>query len=119
MEIELQLIKATARQVDKHLEKAIKKLCPGCYDRHSTLNQHDCAMIEDPEDRIRYGLNKALEMVDWRRVSDDWWSHLSVIHILRCPRQHDDLKWLSNLWNEHDMKEKLIAALMRGEKKEI
>ena len=111
MEIELQLIRATARQVKHWLASAMTQECNGCFHDHPSQVQHECVMLED-EDRIRFCLNKALDLVDWKKVSDDWWQHLSFVQTMGCPRRFEDLNWLRELWNYQDMNESLVVALL-------
>ena len=64
------------------------------------------------EDRIRFCLNKALDLIDWKKVSDDLWQHLSIGETLRCPRHYEDLDWLRELWNDQDMNDSLVVAIL-------
>ena len=81
MEIQLQLVKATARRVKRLLDRAMQKECYGCEVSHPSQIQHQCVMIEDPEERIRFCLDRALRMVNWKKVQTD----LSRQRTLQCP----------------------------------
>ena len=111
MEIELQLINAVARQLKPLIPSAMKKECNGCFSDHPSQLQHECVMLEDEEERIRFVIDTALGMVQWKKVWNDFWKHLSVFHVLRCPRCFDDEDWLRRIFCDPDTKQKLIAAL--------
>ena len=103
MEIKVQLVSATAREVESWLNPAMHELCNGCYFDHPSQIQHECLMLEG-EERIRFCIYKALDMLDWKKVSQDWWQHLSVAHQIACPRHCGDIDWLRHVWRDTDMK---------------
>ena len=111
MEIHLQLVKTVARQVRKCLDETVKAQCSGCLVNHPSQHQHECIMLEG-EDKIRFGLEFALTLVDWVRVRQDFWHHLSIKHMLKLPNCYNDVNWLQNLWEDETWKEFLMSALL-------
>ena len=101
---------AAARELKLWLYTATYKLCNGCYYNQSSPVQHECLMPED-EERIRLCIETALDMVDWKKVSQDWWQHLTIAHQICCNPQCNDINWFCHVFGDMDMKEKFIAVL--------
>lgn len=70
MEVQLQLVKAVARQVRKCLGVAMKAECNGCVEKHPSQIQHECVKLEG-EDAVRFALDHALRLVRWDMVKRD------------------------------------------------
>ena len=105
MELELQLVRAVVREVRLQIPSAMEEECNGCYFQHPSQLQHECIMLE--EERIRFCIDRALDMVDWQKVSTEWWQLRGV----ECPGCQED-KWLRELWRDECMIEMLITVLL-------
>ena len=104
MECQLQLVQTTARYVRCFLDEAMEFECNGCSVDHPSQLQHECIMLGG-EDRIRFCLDQALLLVDWKRVKTDFdqsWSYT---------RFHDKV-WYQTLWPNDGWYEQLVSALL-------
>ena len=113
MEIQVQFTIATARQVKKCLSIAMKEECNGCQIQHGSQLQHQCVMLEDEEERVRFCLDKALEIVEWKFVKFEMFGHMRPSLVLRLPGCYDDEKWLRDVWRNEPEREMLVNILTR------
>ena len=111
MESHVQFTLATVRQVKQWLPLAIRKACNGCQIDHPSQLQHQCVMLEDDEERVRFCLDKALDMVDWKAVRTDMLQHMRTALILVHPCCYDDEEWLRNVWCDEEKKDVLVTLL--------
>ena len=108
MEVQLQLVKATARHVRYFLGQAVDVQCNGCRVNHGSQLQHECVMLSG-EDRIRFGLHQDLVLVDWDKVKEDFDHSCSSISSY-------DSHWIKNLWNDQMWYEQLVSSLVMLER---
>ena len=69
-------------------------------------------MLEEDEERVRFCLNKALDMVDWKAVRTDMFQHMRTVLILQHPGCYEDEEWLRNVWQDEEKKDVLVTLLM-------
>ena len=115
MNIQVKVVEAVAKHVNRVLDDAMHVLCNGCQVNHPSQHQHPCIMIEDRDSRVYYGLTQALKMLNWDQVKKDFFSQLTIAENLRCCSCFDDTNWWRNLWKEVSWEELLIDCLLAEE----
>ena len=107
MEAQLQLVKTTARHVRCFLDQAMDSECNGCLVNHPSQLQHECLML-DGEDHIRFCLDRALLLVDWENVKNDF--------VQSYPQSNfRDKNWFQTLWADDIWYDQLVSALLAQE----
>ena len=113
MEIQLKLVEATARHARYVLGEAVDMECNGCLVDHPSQLQHECVMLSG-EDRIRFCLDRALLLLDWIEVKQEFWNNVTLDPSC-CHECFHDVEWYKTLWNDEDWWEQLVSALMAQE----
>ena len=114
MEIQLQFVQVTARVVRGILNDAMVKECNGCLVNHPSQIHHECLMLSG-EDCIRFCLDRAILLVDWVKVKEEFWSHITL-DVMEWPSRFWNDEWFQNLWSDGDWWEQLVSALVAQEK---
>ena len=107
MEIQVQLVKTTARHVHCFLAQAMNLECNGCLVDHPTQSNHECLMLSG-EDYIRFCLDQALLLVDWAKVKTDFEQSCT-------PVTFHNKEWFQTLWAEECWYDQLVSALLTQE----
>ena len=110
MEIQLQLVQAMARVVRGILNEAMAIECNGCVVSHPSQIQHECLMLSG-EARIRYCLGRAILLLNWVKVKEEFWNHITL-DVMDWPSCFWDDAWFQNLWSDEDWWEQLVSALV-------
>ena len=119
MDIQIQLVSIIAREIKPILQQAMKECCVGCLHDHGSQKRHQCIMLEDREAWIYFCLDKALDLISWRKIANDFHQRLGLDPIIRCS-QHlsdykrlvGDYKRLEETCRKDRMKEKLVWTML-------
>ena len=103
METQLQLVQAMPRIVRGILNDAMVKECNGSLVNHPSQIHHECLMLSG-EDRIRFSLARALLLVDWLGVKQEFWNHITL-DPMDWPSRFWDDQWVRNLWSDEGWQE--------------
>ena len=104
MEAQKQLVMVTARYVSLHLQNAMLIECNGCLVHHASQIEHECVMLTG-EERIRFCLDKALTLVDWEKVKNDF------VQISSAP-YFPDKNCIQHLWTNASWLKQLMFVLL-------
>ena len=108
------MVKTVAKHIDRVLDDAMTQLCNGCQINHSSQHQHDCLVIEDKGRRVCFALNKALDMVDWGFIKEDFLEELTDSQARCLCSCFDDSMWWRELCKT-DLRDMLYDLLVPDE----
>ena len=119
MDIQIQLVSIIAIEIKPLLRQAMKECCDGCRHHHASQKQHQCLMLEDREAWIYFCLDKALDLINWIKIGNDFYRRLILDPIIRCSQHLNEYRRLAvdherleESCRKDRMKEKLVWTIL-------
>ena len=119
MDIQIQLVSIIASEIKPLLHQAMTECCCGCQHQHPSQKQHQCIMLEDREAWIYFCLDRALDLLNWKKIGNDFRRRLTLDRIIHCSQHLNEYKRLSDDHNRLEescrkdrMKEKLVWTML-------
>ena len=85
----------------------------------ASQKQHQCLMLEDREAWIYFCLDKALDLINWIKIGNDFYRRLTLDPIIRCSQHLNEYRRLAvdherleESCRKDRMKEKLVWTIL-------
>ena len=106
------LIKSYALHLKPLIPKVAKSLCYGCEVDHPSQIQHDVCLMMETEERVRFCLREAADLVDDRKVMAAFQVMMNFSRALRHPAEVYVEEWRRQLWEEEAWCDRITAEIV-------
>ena len=109
-QMQVQLVRAMVLAVRDVVNEAMTMECSGCFVNHPSQIEHQCLMLGG-EERLRFCLDRALLMLDWIKVKEEFWKQQTQ-DVFEWPSRFWDVEWFQHFWSDESWWEQLLNGLL-------